>query len=793
MKKFANESKLNIQIAEQGGSFAKKIIVAALSFLISLSILNLAFVSLALQKAGFSMIAVAISLILITALEIALSRGDDNEVSGIKAGLKQYGVLIVVVLLLVATLAVHHDFGEGLRALMQRISVTMTEAQGGIHDNFIEGQASKLGVHFLTLMLGVAVFELVFLSIRKGAFYTFIALALAEICLAYAGIFTVSISFAVSTVLLISGALLAGNSSMLKISGGRALISSIVATVLILLLALVPLTSSDILPLRAVSRTNDAIKSAMHRKIYGGTKLFARGNLSSIEEFEPNKRVQLDVTMSKAEPMYLRGFVGEYLDGNKWVNLTGTGLSDARDRFYWLRQNGVYGESLLARNNLEKNGKNNTGELSIKLVNADRQNLYLPYSFLQEKKAMYMDSRIGDSVIAADSKESKSYKLSYSKDSVKEAYVNQKKAGSIAQDKAGTTYMESVYRDFVHKNYLDISAANKKTLKKILGDSKALSTSEAKLKIVEFLNKNLKYDESTSSSGENDELGYFLTNSKVGKSELYASAATQMLRYYGVPARYVEGYVITEKMIEDNSSGGKEAASKPASLTVTEENAHAWCEYYLDGVGWIPFDVAPKYRGEIKFTKTDDALKSELGGGKGSEGSSSDSSEKNEENKDTNQDIENPINSQSLVFTYAKLFVLLAVILVLIVLIIITAIRRYRLRRFLRSLKTCDARLAVKRSFSYSMYIVSQKIRDFDASFIKESAAEISENFPNSADLLLEAIAINDRAVYASDLEIISDDDRNVVLNFNESVSKEYAGGRNLPCRIFDKYIRVIY
>ena len=320
-----------------------------------------------------------------------------------------------------------------------------------------------------------------------------------------------------------------------------------------------------------------------------------------------------------------------------------------------------------------------------------------------------------------------------------------------------------------------------------------MSTSEAKLKIVEFMNKNLKYDESTSSSGENDELGYFLTNSKVGKSELYASAATQMLRYYGVPARYVEGYVITEKMIEDNSSGGKEAASKPASLTVTEENAHAWCEYYLDGVGWIPFDVAPKYRGEIKFTKTDDALKSELGGGKGSEGSSSDSSEKNEENKDTNQDIENPINSQSLVFTYAKLFVLLAVLLVIIILIIITAIRRYRLRRFLRSLKTCDARLAVKRSFSYSMYIVSQKIRDFDASFIKESAAEISENFPDSADLLLEAIAVNDRAVYASDDEIISDDDRKTMLNFNESVSKEYAEGRSLPYRIFDKYIRVIY
>jgi len=282
------------------------------------------------------------------------------------------------------------------------------------------------------------------------------------------GIFTVSMIFAVSIVLIISGAMASANRDALRISGTRALVSGIVATVLILLLALVPLANSDVIPLRAAVRTNDAIKSTVHRKIYGGSKLFARGNLSAIKEFEPNKRVQLDVQMSKAEPMYLRGFVGEYLDGNKWVNLNGSGLSDARDKFYWLRQNGVYGESLLAKNNYDINGKSNTGELSINLVNADRMNLYLPYSFLQEKKGMYMDSRIGDSVIEANGKESKSYKLSYSKDGVKEAYVNQKKGETASQDPDSTSYKESVYRDFVHKNYLSISDSNKKTLKKQL-------------------------------------------------------------------------------------------------------------------------------------------------------------------------------------------------------------------------------------------------------------------------------------------------------------------------------------
>ena len=146
-----------------------------------------------------------------------------------------------------------------------------------------------------------------------------------------------------------------------------------------------------------------------------------------------------------------------------------------------------------------------------------------------------------------------------------------------------------------------------------------------------------------------------------------------------------------------------------------------------------------------------------------------------------------------MVFTYAKLLVLLAILLVLIILIIIIAIRRYKLRRFLRSLKTDEARLAVKKSFSYSMYLVSQKLEGFDISFIKESAGDIGEAFPKSAESLGEVLAINDRAVYASSNETISEDERKTMLNFGESVAKEYAEGRNLPCRIFDKYIRVIY
>ena len=31
------------------------------------------------------------------------------------------------------------------------------------------------------------------------------------------------------------------------------------------------------------------------------------------------------------------------------------------------------------------------------------------------------------------------------------------------------------------------------------------------------------------------------------------------------------------------------------TITLTEENAHAWAEYYVSGVGFVPFEVTPGY------------------------------------------------------------------------------------------------------------------------------------------------------------------------------------------------------
>ena len=43
----------------------------------------------------------------------------------------------------------------------------------------------------------------------------------------------------------------------------------------------------------------------------------------------------------------------------------------------------------------------------------------------------------------------------------------------------------------------------------------------------------------------------FISRSKIGHSVHYATAAALMFRYYGIPSRYVEGYLITPEDIKD--------------------------------------------------------------------------------------------------------------------------------------------------------------------------------------------------------------------------------------------------
>lgn len=74
-----------------------------------------------------------------------------------------------------------------------------------------------------------------------------------------------------------------------------------------------------------------------------------------------------------------------------------------------------------------------------------------------------------------------------------------------------------------------------------------------------------------------DFVGHFLFETGKGYCTYFASAMTVLCRSVGLPARYIEGFSVMP--------------APSGAAVVTGEDAHAWTEVYIAGLGWVTFDA----------------------------------------------------------------------------------------------------------------------------------------------------------------------------------------------------------
>ncbi|MCR5596083.1 MAG: transglutaminase domain-containing protein [Lachnospiraceae bacterium] len=85
--------------------------------------------------------------------------------------------------------------------------------------------------------------------------------------------------------------------------------------------------------------------------------------------------------------------------------------------------------------------------------------------------------------------------------------------------------------------------------------------------------------ESVMSAG--DYLDHFVLGTRRGYCSHFATAFVLLARAEGIPARYVQGYIVSNNREKD--------------ITVNESMAHAWPEVYYENAGWIPYEPTPIY------------------------------------------------------------------------------------------------------------------------------------------------------------------------------------------------------
>ncbi|WP_295090172.1 transglutaminase-like domain-containing protein [uncultured Ruminococcus sp.] len=136
-------------------------------------------------------------------------------------------------------------------------------------------------------------------------------------------------------------------------------------------------------------------------------------------------------------------------------------------------------------------------------------------------------------------------------------------------------YAQDLTEEYTDADAPEIPEGVKTLAQSIVGDA---TNDLEKVQLLEqyYLGNGFVYDKTyRKSAGENAES--FLTVSRRGICFDFATSYVLMCRAVGIPARYVEGFSMTEY-------------GEDGSFVIRGDDAHAFAEVYLTGIGWISVD-----------------------------------------------------------------------------------------------------------------------------------------------------------------------------------------------------------
>ena len=340
-------------------------------------------------------------------------------------------------------------------------------------------------------------------------------------------------------------------------------------------------------------------KDALHHWRYEkAEELLPEGDLSEPVVKTESTDTILSVTADTAQTLYLRGFVGDSYENGVWSALDAKTAAEGKDLFYWLHQSGFYPQSQLA-SAARLMGNYQSGSVSVQNLTGCSLYRYEPCTILPERAGL-AKNRIQPSAVETSGLRGE---RGYSYETVSDAQTLLPELLDFLQNDTSDgvksyLQMESAYREFVYSYALTVPTEFRAQLGAVLdsccesyGPEDSLTKEQAQTAALAFLERCF--------DGSGD-IALPLTDAADGTTYQYATVAALALRYYGIPARYVEGYTV------------KTAEGEPENVDASA--AGAWVEVYQDGVGWLPLALTPGLE-DLSAEQTESGIKP-VGAGK---------------------------------------------------------------------------------------------------------------------------------------------------------------------------------
>lgn len=337
---------------------------------------------------------------------------------------------------------------------------------------------------------------------------------------------------------------------------------------------------------------------------YPNTGGMSGGKLGGISNVRPDYLTDLVVSFVPYgnDAIYLKGYTGGIYGDNQWLSLYDESGLNGKDDQTIFEEESLRQEMLVLKNNWGRYSGN--GFMRIKNVGADTAYLYYPYYTKFGNYSIYNNHNLLSSTQG----------LSYGQEVDYNFYPK-----IVWEEKLGNTRACDIDISDVNPVFLDVPEKNEKVIADIcdeIGLDKNMTENDIVDAVAVFFSDNYPYTlRPGQTPRDEDFINYFLTTNKKGYCAHFASSAVLIFRHMGIPARYVEGYAFSMESVfasdeaedliaSDFYSGYSAIGDAPVmKVEVSDAQAHAWVEVYIDGFGWRNVEVTP---GSNEVTEEDD-------------------------------------------------------------------------------------------------------------------------------------------------------------------------------------------